>query len=477
MGCCVSAPAVEEAPPGKGAAGAAGAVSGKDGGKGGSREDGARSSEAASNGGGTGASQEWGAGAAEGAARPGGQNGGGESTRGSESGAGAGAVNEGDGRIVGARAACGTPAALVPPGAPAGEDVGAHVSSTSPMQLFFDSMTDAFEIDSQILDDVERDWAQRESEQAAARDGTQIWEKIEICQTLNAATKDDGSGVSSWGQSREPRFRLRGKRYMTDRAKYVAPNVSLYKCIGADIYRGSRRLLHVARGLKLPPAPERPKHPLLKDLPPFLILCWMFPDGQATLFGKQSPSTPSGMIIQYMQLDEEVAMQYVQSGMVGLLNALAKDPPPGSSMPNMRTDMRDRLKAVPRLFNPSGVKKMFSLPEWRLISSYNGKPVLTRPQHKFFRGENYLEINIDLYEFAYLARKALEMFRTRVSKVTVDIAFTLEGRNEKELPEILLGSTRLSKVDYFQAPYFPEHLLDDDADKVRSKAKRGRART
>lgn len=92
-----------------------------------------------------------------------------------------------------------------------------------------------------------------------------------------------------------------------------------------------------------------------------------------TQFGKQSPSTPSGMIIQYMQLDEEVAMQYVQSGMVGLLNALAKDPPPGSSMPNMRTDMRDRLKAVPRLFNPSGVKKMFSLPEWRLISSYNGK--------------------------------------------------------------------------------------------------------
>ena len=325
MGCCVSAPAVEEAPPGKGAAGAAGAVSGKDGGKGGSREDGARSSEAASNGGGTGASQEWGAGAAEGAARPGGQNGGGQSTRGSESGAGAGAVNEGDGRIAGARAACGTPAVLVPPGAPAGEDVGAHVSSTSPMQLFFDSMTDAFEIDSQILDDVERDWAQRESEQAAARDGSlatnsdrdsmsgarsdrqrkqqqqqqrqlqrknsgrlrggqaQIWEKIEICQTLNAATKDDGSGVSSWGQSREPRFRLRGKRYMTDRAKYVAPNVSLYKCIGADIYRGSRRLLHVARGLKLPPAPERPKHPLLKDLPPFLILCWMFPDGQATL--------------------------------------------------------------------------------------------------------------------------------------------------------------------------------------------------
>ena len=310
--------------------------------------------------------------------------------------------------------------------------------------------------------------------------------KLPINSTLTASERDDGDTPRSWAQPTAPSFNLRGRTYMNDRVKVRSPTECLYECIGADVFRGTKRLEHLARGLQLPQAPERPTHPRLAHLPPFLVCAWTFPDGQAVLFGKQSPMTPSGMLVQYMQLNEEVALRHVESGQIDLLNNLIKEPENPSAI-GRRTEGRDRLKAIPKMYAPEKVKKMFSLPEWRLISSYNGKPVLTRPQHKFFRGPNYLEVDIDIYEFAYLARKSLEMFRTRVAKVTMDMAFTIEGRSEKELPELLLGMTRMAKIDYFKAPYFPEHLLGDAADGMagnaaggrrhRVKYKRGRSKT
>ena len=43
--------------------------------------------------------------------------------------------------------------------------------------------------------------------------------------------------------------------------------------------------------------------------------------------------------------------------------------------------------------------------EHRLINNYNDKPILTRPQHRFYRGEHYCEIDVDVHNYAYLARK------------------------------------------------------------------------
>ena len=42
-----------------------------------------------------------------------------------------------------------------------------------------------------------------------------------------------------------------------------------------------------------------------------------------------------------------------------------------------------------------------------LLRRYNDKPLLTRPQQKFFLTPAYLEIDLDIHNYAYLARKVV----------------------------------------------------------------------
>ncbi len=42
-----------------------------------------------------------------------------------------------------------------------------------------------------------------------------------------------------------------------------------------------------------------------------------------------------------------------------------------------------------------------------LLRRYNDKPLLTRPQQKFFLTPRYLEIDLDIHNYAYLARKVV----------------------------------------------------------------------
>lgn len=62
----------------------------------------------------------------------------------------------------------------------------------------------------------------------------------------------------------------------------------------------------------------------------------------------------------------------------------------------------------------------------RGIYDYNMKPFLTRPQHKFFRGPNYFEIDLDVHEFSYLPKKVWASIRERVDECQVDFGLTIE---------------------------------------------------
>jgi hypothetical protein len=85
-----------------------------------------------------------------------------------------------------------------------------------------------------------------------------------------------------------------------------------------------------------------------------------------------------------------------------------------------------RFKLIPRL----------SSGPWILRNAVPTRPALigTKVQHRYFRGESYVEIDVDVGSLA-LAHKLASMSRGASSMIRMDMGYVLEGREETELPE------------------------------------------
>lgn len=114
--------------------------------------------------------------------------------------------------------------------------------------------------------------------------------------------------------------------------------------------------------------------------------------------------------------------------------------------------VRDRFKAIGIVVNPHDQK--LGRTERHLLENYNGQPILTRPQHRFYEGENYFEVDIDAHEFNYIARKGLCEVSNHMINMIVDFGFVIQGEGDEELPERILGCIRLCKVNLRKAPFF-----------------------
>ncbi|RHZ06187.1 hypothetical protein DYB37_000367 [Aphanomyces astaci] len=107
--------------------------------------------------------------------------------------------------------------------------------------------------------------------------------------------------------------------------------------------------------------------------------------------------------------------------------------------------VRDRLKAIVRVANPADQK--LGRMERTLLDTYNGQPLMTRPEHRFYRGDGYFEVDIDAHLFNFLARKGLTGITQHFGNMVVDFGFVMEGQDDDELPENVFGSGRMCRVD------------------------------
>ncbi|EYU34126.1 hypothetical protein ABFS82_08G018500 [Erythranthe guttata] len=243
-----------------------------------------------------------------------------------------------------------------------------------------------------------------------------------------------------WSRIEPNIFKVRGRTFLRDKKKEFAPNYAAYVPFGVDVFLCPRKINHIARFVELPSVDSH------GEIPPILVVNLQIPLYPAAIFQNEYDG-PGMSFVFYFKLSENYEEDLPLHFRENIRRMIANEMERIKGFPiDTNASLRERLKILGRVVNLDDLE--LSATERKLMYAYNEKPVLSRPQHEFYSGENYFEIDLDIHRFGYIPRKGFETFQDRIKNCVFDFGLTLQGNKAEDLPECILCCLRVKEIDY-----------------------------
>lgn len=267
-----------------------------------------------------------------------------------------------------------------------------------------------------------------------------------MIEQLTAKGPDTAIDKIEWRRIPGERLQVRSKNYLQSRIKAPSPG-ELYECIHVDFIESSSRIPNVSGRLHIPTIhddEEQVDHEHAWYAPEVFVVSLVLP-AAPTMLKEDGPSLTITMtykmkattrsLLEHMYSDEtsiaevEDHPHYSAVRLFDQWCLCAKDDPA----------FMGRFKLITSIDN----LEELGLPTW--ISRWNGKPVLIKRSGTtgfVHEHQNCMEMEISLHPFPWATKKAVQYLMSSLSML-LNFGFVIEGRDESELPEVVIGLCQL----------------------------------
>mmetsp|Transcript_16915 Transcript_16915/g.25398 ORF Transcript_16915/g.25398 Transcript_16915/m.25398 type:complete len:628 (+) Transcript_16915:87-1970(+) len=236
---------------------------------------------------------------------------------------------------------------------------------------------------------------------------------------------------SKWKSCQANRFMVRvGPDY--DKNKRKAPaKEPFYIVEGVDLLKSDSRLDHVAAFINLK---KSLRGGWLRGLPEYLVVNFQIPLYEPSIWGSADGLGLS--LVFYFRLNKKVSESKEAEGPRKLLEKFCSED----------ESVLRLWKNIVHIRNWEDMNISFVIKE--IVRKFSGKPFLTRSRKRIFRGSNYLEIDINQHMSNYVKKATVFGLKDHVSNLTLDFGFLIESQTDEEMPERLIGTATIEKLDY-----------------------------